>query len=240
MHLKLAQPVVLALALAAAGAAVPAAEIEIDGSRIVVSGMLDGSALPEFMEHVNSGHVRTVMFENSMGGSADVAEAYAQVIRAKGLVTEARGQCQAACAYAFLAGKEHRFGRGGQVNALLIPVPRRPTVAELQAGDWRADDVQHAQAPAAVASAPAAAVSVSEAPSHAGGPVDAPAADTPVPAAPAKDAWSPGKGVLFTSTPTFFGRVYNTYYCDGNQGSDLSRCDRLSDADPYKLGVLSQ
>ncbi len=232
MHLKLPKLIVFALAVGAMSVAALAAEIEVEGTRMVVSGMLDGSALPEFVEHASNGRVRTVMFENSTGGSAEVAEAYAQVIRSKGLMTEARGQCQAACAYAFLAGKEHRFGRGGQVNALLIPLPRRPTAAELAAGGWRSDEAR-----AAVPPAPAAGpVNVASAASPSA-PADAPASD----AGPgAKDAWLPGKGMLFTSTPTFFGRVYNTYYCDGNQGSDLSRCDRVSDADPYKLGVLTQ
>jgi hypothetical protein len=234
MHLNLPQHFVLAVAITAACAAVPAAEIELEGSRLVVSGMLDGSALPLFVEHANSAQVRTVMFENSTGGSADVAEAYAQVIRSRGLLTEARGQCQAACAYAFLAGKEHRFGRGGQVNALLIPLPRRPTPAELLAGGWHVEEMRREASNATPPTPPTGAVVVSAAaPSGADAP---PTSDS----APAKEAWRPGKGVLFTSTPTFFGRVYNTYYCDGNQGTDLSRCDRLSDADPYKLGVLTQ
>jgi len=198
---------------------------------VVVSGMLDGSALPNFIEHANNSRVRTVMFDNSTGGSAEVAEAYAQVIRKRGLITEARGQCQAACAYAFLAGREHRFARGGQVNALLIPLPRKPTPAELLAGGWRGDEARHTAAPAA------GAVNVSTAAP------DSVAADAPTPdAGPApapKEAWLPGKGMLFTSSPTFFGRVYNTYYCDGSQGADLSRCERVSDADPYKLGVLT-
>ena len=45
--------------------------------------------------------------------------------------------------------------------------------------------------------------------------------------------------MLFTSTPTLFGRVYNSFYCDGTQGRDMSRCEILPDADPYKLGVLT-
>jgi len=45
--------------------------------------------------------------------------------------------------------------------------------------------------------------------------------------------------VLFTATPTLFGRIYNTYYCDGSQGRDFTRCELLSDADPRKLGVIS-
>ncbi|MET0541069.1 MAG: hypothetical protein ABWZ88_04880 [Variovorax sp.] len=225
--MKTAHTLGLALCLAAGSGIAPAAEIEPEGNKLVVIGMLDGTALPAFVERINSGTVRTVVFEDSLGGNAEVAEAYARVIRDKGLSTEARGQCQAACAYAFLAGKEHRFARSSGVNALLIPLVRRPAAAEMQAGRWRGEE-------APPASSAAAAVSVS--------------IDSTEPQAAARSAtlssptptWQPGQGVLFTSTPTLFGRVYNTYWCDGTQGTDVSRCERLSDADPHKLGVLTQ
>ncbi|RZL95458.1 MAG: hypothetical protein EOP76_04560 [Variovorax sp.] len=214
----------LCLAVAAAGA--PAAQLALEGSRLVVTGMLDGSGLPSFAEQVNSGRVRTVAFEDSVGGDAEVAEAYARLIRERKLLTEARGQCQAACAYAFLAGREHRFGRGPGFNALLIPLVRRPSTVELQAGPWRGSEAP----PAAVEAVAVSAAAASTAPG--------PAAEPAAMAAP-REAWQPGQGVVFTSTPTLFGRVYNTYWCDGSQGTDYTRCERLPDADPYKLGVLT-
>jgi len=42
------------------GAPAFAAEIELQGSRLVVSGMLDGSAIKTFTDHLGSGTVRTV------------------------------------------------------------------------------------------------------------------------------------------------------------------------------------
>ena len=191
-----------------------AAEIELEGSRLLVSGMLDGSAIQRFTEALGSGKVRTVVFENSLGGTAEAAGEYARAIRAGGVDTEVKGQCHAACAYAFLAGKGHRFGRGFQIHGLLIPVPARPRPEEL-ASRWRGEQAQKTLAEF-----------------------------TATPAAPeaggaSRERWRPGQGVLFTSTPTLFGRVYNSYYCDGTQGHDTSRCELLSDADPYKLGVLT-
>ena len=61
----------------------------------------------------------------------------------------------------------------------------------------------------------------------------------PADAANTARAVAAGPRDLFTSTPTLFGRVYNSFYCDGTQGRDTSRCEVLSDADPYKLGVLT-
>ena len=211
----------IALWLIVAAGPAQAAELQSEGHKLVVVGTLDGTALPAFVERINGGGVRTVVFEDSLGGDAEVAEAYARVIRDKGLLTEARGQCQAACAYAFLAGREHRFARSGAVNTLLIPLGKRPASGDIQAGRWRGEEPQRAP--------PAVAINVSVAGSE-----PAP----PVAAAPV-EVWQPGQGVLFTSTPTLFGRVYNTFWCDGTQGTDLSRCERLSDADPYKLGVLT-
>ena len=214
----------LGLAIACLATGAPAAELELEGSRLLVSGMLDGSVLKDFESQLASGQVRTVVFENALGGSAEVAKAYARAIQASGVNTEAKGQCQAACAFAFLAGKEHRFGRGFQIHALLIPVASRPQPGEL-ASRWRGEDAAHrTQAefnPPAGESGPAA--------------MPAPASGAPA----VKDTWNPNQGVLFTSTPTLFGRVHNTFYCDGTQGRDLARCELLPDADPYKLGVLS-
>ncbi|WP_439000143.1 hypothetical protein, partial [Variovorax beijingensis] len=116
-----------------------AAELDLQGSRLVVSGMLDGSAIKTFTEHLGKGTVRTVVFEDSFGGTAEAAGAYADAIRASGVDTEIRGQCMAACAYAFLAGKAHRFGYGLQVNGVLLPVAARPTAAEL-AVRWRGEE----------------------------------------------------------------------------------------------------
>ncbi|SCK61099.1 hypothetical protein VAR608DRAFT_6961 [Variovorax sp. HW608] len=212
------------------------AELDLQGSRLVVSGMLDGTVIKAFEEHLATGHIRTVVFENSLGGTPEMASEYARAIRASGVNTEAKGQCHAACAYAFLAGKEHRFGRGFQVNGLLIPVDGRPRPADL-VSRWNGDDgvrtladfiAPPAQATPSGADATAAATPAAEA--------NAPAA---VPGAAPKERWQPNQGVLFVSTPTLFGRVYNSFYCDGTQGRDMSRCELLSDADPYKLGVLT-
>ena len=215
----------LGLACLALAPPAHAAELALQGSRLVVAGMLDGTAVKEFTEQLASGTVRTVVFEDSFGGTADAAGAYADAIRASGVQTEVRGQCMAACAYAFLAGKTHRFGYGAQVNGILLPVAVRPTAAEL-ATRWRGDEPHKTLAdftpPAAAATHGTATAT----------PVEASAP-------PPKDSWQPDHGVLFTASPTLFGRVYNTYYCDGTQGRDFSKCERLPDADPYKLGVLT-
>ncbi|MBT2324831.1 hypothetical protein J7E62_21060 [Variovorax paradoxus] len=197
------------MALASAAWSTQAAEIELEGNRLLVNGMLDGRSMKAFAEHLASGKVRTVVFENSFGGTAEAAVDFARAIRASGVNTEAKGQCHAACAYAFLAGKEHRFGRGFQVNALLIPVAARPRPEEL-ASRWRGEEANRTLA------------ELTAAPSEAGA-----------------ERWQPDHGVLFTSTPTLFGHIYNSFYCDGTQGRDTSRCEVLSDADPYKLGVLT-
>ncbi|SCX72661.1 hypothetical protein [Variovorax sp. EL159] len=213
------------------GAPVSAAELELQGSRLVVSGALDGSAIKDFTEQLGGGAVHTVVFQDSFGGTAEAAGAFADAIRLSGVQTEVRGQCMAACAYAFLAGKTHRFGYGLQVNGILLPVATRPTAAEL-AVRWRGDEAHKTLADFTPPPAGAATATTVASASTAPKPVEASAP-------PAKDNWQPDHGVLFTASPSLFGRIYNTYYCDGTQGRDFSKCERLPDADPYKLGVLT-
>ena len=209
------------------GTPAAAADIELQGRELVVSGMLDGSAIKTFTDHLASGTVRTVVFEDLSGGTADAAGAFADAIRASGVDTEIRGQCMAACAYAFLAGKTHRFGYGFQVNGILLPVAVRPTAAEL-AVRWRGEEAHKTLADFTPATATTAGTATAK-------PVEASVPSTK----DARDNWQPDHGVLFTASPTLFGRIYNAYYCDGTQGRDFSKCERLSDADPYKLGVLT-
>jgi hypothetical protein len=121
-----------------------------------------------------------------------------------------------------------------QVNGILLPVAVRPTAAEL-AVRWRGDEAHKT-----LADFTPPAASPRYRPRPPSPPRWRPACrgqarskDT------AKDNWQPEHGVLFTASPTLFGRVYNTYYCDGTQGRDFSKCERLPDADPYKLGVLT-
>ncbi|MBS0454420.1 MAG: hypothetical protein JSS14_24235 [Proteobacteria bacterium] len=200
--------------------AVQAADLSLEGNRLIVSGMLDGGLVQAFVEMVTRAKVQTVVFEDSLGGSAQVAGLYATAIRGTGVSTEVIGQCHAACAYAFLAGKTHRFGEGEQVNALLIPVGTRPKPSEL-ASRWRGQEAQKTLAELTV-------------------PAEVPRANGRASAVDAsfKEKWRPEHGVLFLARPTLFGRTYNTYYCDGTQGRDFARCELLPDADPRKLGVI--
>jgi hypothetical protein len=236
--------VLCGLTLACLAASSSAADLQLEGGRLVVSGMLDGSAFKEFQAHLASGQVHTVVFENSMGGSPDVAADYANAIQATGVNTEARGQCLGACAFAFLAGKHHRFGHGLLVHALLIPVAQRPQQPGDLANLWQGPAASKTLAQFAVpagadaANAPAGTLVASNAAATGAAPPSAPPDGPPAATAP-KEHWDPNQGVLFTSTPTLFGRVYNSFYCDGTQGRDLSRCDVLPDTDPYKLGVLT-
>ena len=208
----------LGLLFAGSGAAAPAADLTLEGSRLMVEGMLDGTAVQVFVDNVRRGNVQTVVFVDSMGGSAEAAGLYAQAIRETGVNTEVIGQCHAACAYAFLAGKVHRFGEGEQVNALLIPVGTRPKPADL-ASRWRGDEAYRTLAEFGEPVQDGEIVNATD--------------------APPKEKWRPEHGVLFVASPTLFGRIYNTYYCDGSQGRDFTRCELLADADPRKLGVIT-
>lgn len=185
----------LLAAFAAMGAG--AAELRDEGPRLWVAGTLDTDSARALAERLAGGGIQVVVFQDSMGGSPQAAEAWARALRSASVRTEASGACHGACAVAFLAGRERRFARGLQISTLLIPLPARP----------RAEGAH-----AVLAEFSAASVA---------------------------DGWQPGQGLLFSGTPTLFGRVYNSYWCDGSQGSDLSRCERVSDIDPHQMGIFS-
>lgn len=195
--MKTPAQLLLLLALSCACSVAVAAQFEREGPRLIVVGALDIEDSKRLAERLADRALRTVVFENSFGGTPEAGEAWAVAIRTAGVNTEITGQCHGACAIAFLAGKEHRFAAGQQVNGLLIPLSTRPRpdaqkmfLAEFATGIQR-------------------------------------------------EGWQPAQGLLFTSTPTLFGRVYNTFWCNGNQGRDTSKCAVVSDADPFKLGVLT-
>ncbi len=187
----------LLLALSCACFMAVAAQFEREGPRLIVVGALDIDDAKRLVAQLTDRAVRTVVFENSFGGTPEAAEAWAGAVRTAGVNTEITGQCHGACAIAFLAGKEHRFAAGLQVNGLLLPLGARP----------RADAQKMLLSEFATGTQ--------------------------------REGWQPAQGLLFTSTPTLFGRVYNTFWCDGNQGRDTSKCAVASDADPFKLGVLT-
>lgn len=195
--MKTPAQILLLLALGCACCMAVAAQFEREGPRLIVVGALDIDGAKRLAEQLTDRAVRTVVFENSFGGTPEVGEAWAAALRGAGANTEITGQCHGACAIAFLAGKKHRFAEGQQVNGLLIPLGARP----------RADAQKMLLADFA--------------------------------AGAQREGWQPAQGLLFTSTPTLFGRVYNTYWCDGHQGRDTSKCVVVSDGDPFKLGVLS-
>jgi len=178
-----------------------AAALEPRGARLVVSGTLDGQRSAAFAAHLASGQVRTVVFEDSTGGLFEVAEDYARAIRAAGADTEVHGACHAACAYAFMAGRQRRFGDDEQVHSLLIPLPSRVAGPQV-----RGTLVEFGAPPTA-----------------------------PAPGEPRQ----PAQGLLVTATPTLFGRVYSLLWCDGTQGRDSSRCERIDGADPFEAGMLT-
>lgn len=195
--MKTPAQILLLLTLCCACFLAAGAQFEREGPRLIAVGALDLDGAQRLSEHLADRAVRTVVFENSFGGTPEAGEAWAGAVRAAAVNTEITGQCHGACALAFLAGKAHRFAAGLQLNGLLIPLGTRPRgeAQKLLLAEF--------------------------------------ATGTP------REGWQPAQGLLFTSTPTLFGRVYNTFWCDGNQGRDTSKCAVVSDADPFKLGVLS-
>mgnify|MGYP003577075777 CR=1 FL=1 len=218
-RIGVAAPLLLAMGM------LHASELSQKADRLYASGIPEGAAAQMSATRLQQGGVRVVVFEDATGGSAEVAEAYAQAIQAAGVETEVIGQCHAACAYAFLSGRSHRFGEGEQVNALLIPVATRPGPDDLRKR-WRGNEARRTLTDFAEPGAHSASATTVSSTGTAG-------------TGTAASRWGAEHGLLFTSSPPPLGPIFNTYYCDGSQGRDFTRCELLPDADPRQLGILS-
>ena len=83
-RMRALRKIYLASWLAVAAVAAHAADLSLEGSRLVVSGMLDGSAAQAFLDLVRRANVQTVVFEDALGGTAEAAGLYAHAIRETG------------------------------------------------------------------------------------------------------------------------------------------------------------
>ncbi|MDM0029167.1 hypothetical protein [Variovorax saccharolyticus] len=189
---------------------VTAAQISIDGDVAVVTGMLSA----QDAQSLEAPNVKKIIFLHSLGGTMEAVHAYVEVIKRRQLDTEVKGKCFSACALSFLAGKQRLVDKSTQ-NAISFHVAR-----VLDHGVLRPSKNNEA-----------VLKMIDE---LSGGKMREPARSK------IAASWGAGQGVVFVIGPGLFGQRSNTFYCDGSQGTDGSKCALLFDADPYDLGVLTR
>lgn len=203
---------VLAAAIAAsAGSTAPAAEVRVNGITAHVSGFLSA----EDIEVLEKSEIREILFEGSPGGNLKAAKAYVNFIRERGLNTRFKRECYSACAISFLAGKS-RSVDNSVLSSISFHVGRKKVGDKWEKGD----------------AAVAVMTMIDE---LTGGKMKDPARGK------IESSWQETSGVLFLMGPgVFWGKISFTFYCNGSEGGDLTKCALLPDSDPYDMGVLTK
>ena len=196
-----------------------AAEFSIEGEKLIVRGFLDLNGQNAFQEQlINEPKIRQVVFTKCTGGHLGAGYHYAKVIRDRKLSTMIVGQAYSACALAFLAGYP-RYPAEGQKNTVLSLHISRPkniidtNPPEMILINQRLTDYIDILTERKIS----------------------PKVMTFI-----KSSNTENSGVYFVSSTAGFFNVYDTYYCDGKNGVDTRRCEKLSDANPYDMGIFKK
>ncbi|MBT2323614.1 hypothetical protein J7E62_14790 [Variovorax paradoxus] len=190
----------------------PAAVVVVSGRVANVKGIINSSDI----EEIEKSNVETIVFEESLGGTMEAANAYVKLIKARRLNTVVKGRCYSACALSFLAGSS-RTVEPGIDNMIMLHVAR---VLDKKTGELRHSNQNHKVL--------ALIDELTE------GKMRDPARSK------IAQSWSEAAGVAFIIGPGWWGERINTRYCDGTQGKDTNKCQFLFNADPYDLGILTK
>lgn len=99
--------------------------VSADGTALVFAGEITHGLTRRVKDQLAATPGITLVVLSGPGGLIYEARGVAQVIRAHGLDTEARGLCASACTLVFAAGRSRRLGAGGQLGfhgyALMVP-----------------------------------------------------------------------------------------------------------------------
>jgi hypothetical protein len=92
------------IAFFGSGAAAFAMNIEIQGSKVVMSGNVIGSECSELQSILQRTRINAVILTRSKGGNADAGYCVGALIRQYGLATVIRGSCNSSCSRMWLGG----------------------------------------------------------------------------------------------------------------------------------------
>lgn len=113
--------VTTAILAGCAAVAAPTGIPEEDEGQIVISGNLTVlQALESHLPRLERSAVKAVVFQDCFGGQIGGVDAISEVIRRRGLRTQARGTVASGCALAFLAADRRSLSRDPSVNTKLV------------------------------------------------------------------------------------------------------------------------
>jgi hypothetical protein len=188
-----------------------AGEIAMAGKTATVKGIIRASDAAE----LDKSDLETIIFEESLGGTMDAVSAYVELIKRRKLNTVVKGRCFSACAVSFLAGSTRKVFPAVE-NMIMFHVAR---VVDKSTGALRPSN-QNEKLLALIDELTERRMR---------DPVRSKIASS----------WSEASGVVFAVGPGWWGQRMNTFYCDGSQGRDITKCSPIFNANPYDFGILT-
>lgn len=186
-----------------------AASVIVREPEVIIRGELKTGDV----EKIPQKGITTLVFEDSPGGSVASVFEYVDTIQRSKLKTKVRGKCFSACAIAFLAGTTRTVDRE-MTSIILFHLTSKVVDGARIRGTH--DD---------------AILKLIE--NLTGGHFSGKALEL------TKKSWSDNQGLVFYFGRHFFGKMDLTLYCDGTQGSDLSKCTNLKAINAKDLGVVN-
>lgn len=190
-----------------------AADFRIENDRLIISGSLkieEEIAIDNFF--YKNHNLKTVEFFNCMSGQVGAAYHLANLIADRKLNTLINGQVHSGCAIAFLAGQirvpVERFG----IHVLGIHAPR---------------SIDNRNVPEEYVNKMISLVEV-----FTEGKVSSEVKDL------IKKSNTGLSGVFFVTRNYSIYSDQKTYYCNGTEDADLSKCKILKNSDPFVLGIF--
>ena len=192
-----------------------AADFRVENDRLIISGSLKIEEETTIEDFFNKNHnLKTIEFFNCMSGQAGATYHLANLIADRKLNTLMNGQVHSGCAIAFLAGQirvpVERFG----THVLGIHAPR---------------SIDNRNVPQEYVNKMMSLVEV-----FTEGKISSEVKDL------IKKSNTGLSGVFFVTRNFSIYSDHNTYYCNGSEDADLSKCRILKNSDPVALGIFKE
>jgi len=192
------------------------ADFSIRNDRLYISGRLENRQSDAILQVLDkTPGVKTIVFEECLGGQVGAAFFMNRVIREKGLNTMIKGQSLSSCALAFLAGRKRLFHEGVQQNIIMLHMPS-PKNGITDSTDFRVDakviDLIGESTNGKMTESVFSKIRISR---------------------------GSAAGVYFVFRKILFVTMYTTVYCDGTEGAVLAKCQELENSDLISMGILT-
>lgn len=190
------------------------ATVVLEGSTLLISGQLSEDDERSIIDAFLTRTVRTVRFEDCLGGTYSPQETLERFIGTNGTATEAKGLVASACAFAFMAGSSRRMVPSDRTDTqLAFHAPINPLTGEVaKSAEWMRRQLME----------------------RSGGRIKPAVAALMVPSDNSRSWFH-----VFLRSGQYQGHAIHVIYCPGNV-PEHPGCEGFYDADALSLGLVTE